>query len=396
MHLSARARGIQPSVTITIDTRAKELKAAGEQVINLSAGEPDFPTPRHVREAAVAAIEAGFTRYTPAAGIAELRRAIVEKHRRDNGVEYAEDEIVVSAGGKHALFNAFMAICDPGDQVIIPAPYWVSYPEMVRLAGGEPVIIETGPETGFKLTPEALRRALGPRSRALILNSPSNPTGTVYTRQELDELAAVAAGAGLWMVTDELYEHLIYEGEHVSVAALRPEYRERVILVNGVSKAYAMTGWRIGWAAAPRPVAKAMAAIQSQATSSVNSIAQKAAVAALTGPQDDVAAMREEYRRRRDLLVDGLARLPGIQVQRPAGAFYVYPSVQGVIGRRLAGRTITDDLVLAEVLLEETRIAVVPGTAFGTPGFLRLSYATSRSDLEEALRRLGRLLEGAA
>ncbi|EKP94468.1 pyridoxal phosphate-dependent aminotransferase [Thermaerobacter subterraneus] len=395
MHLSARARGIQPSVTITIDARAKELKAAGEQVINLSAGEPDFPTPRHVREAAKAAIDAGFTRYTPAAGIAELRRAIAQKHRRDNGLEYAEDEIVVSAGGKHALFNAFMAICDSGDQVIIPAPYWVSYPEMVRLAGGEPVIVETGPETGFKLTPEALRRALTPRSRALVLNSPSNPTGTVYTRQELDDLAAVAAEAGLWMVTDELYEHLIYEGEHVSVAALRPEYRERVILINGVSKAYAMTGWRIGWAAAPRPVARAMAAIQSQATSSVNSIAQKAAVAALTGPQDEVAAMRDEYRQRRDLLVEGLSRLPGVEVLRPAGAFYVYPSVRGLLGREIGGRRAGDDVALAEVLLEAARIAVVPGTAFGTPGYLRLSYATSRSDLEEALRRLERLLEGA-
>ncbi|HEY8551985.1 MAG TPA: pyridoxal phosphate-dependent aminotransferase [Thermaerobacter sp.] len=395
MHLSARARGIQPSVTIAIDTRAKALKDAGEQVINLSAGEPDFPTPRHVCEAAVAAIEAGFTRYTPAAGIAELRRAIADKHRRDNGVEYAEDEIVVSSGGKHALFNAFMALCDPGDQVIIPAPYWVSYPEMVRLAGGEPVIVETGPETGFKLTPEALRRALGPRSRAVVLNSPNNPTGAVYTREELDALVAVAVEAGLWIVTDELNEHLIDEGEHVSIAALRPEYRERTILINGVSKAYAMTGWRIGWAAAPRPVAKAMAAIQSQATSSVNSIAQKAAVAALTGPQDDVAAMREEYRRRRDLVVDGLSRLPGIDVERPAGAFYVYPSVRGLLGREIGGRRVDDDVALAEALLEAARIAVVPGTAFGTPGYLRLSYATARSDLEEALRRLGQLLGGA-
>ena len=395
MHLSARARGIQPSVTIAIDTRAKALQDAGERVINLSAGEPDFPTPRHVCAAAVAAIEAGFTRYTPAAGIAELRRAIADKHRRDNGVAYAEDEIVVSSGGKHALFNAFMAICDPGDQVIIPAPYWVSYPEMVRLAGGEPVIVETGPETGFKLTPEALRRALGPRSRAVVVNSPNNPTGAVYTREELDALAAVAAEADLWIVTDELYEHLIYEGQHVSIAALRPEYRQRTILINGVSKAYAMTGWRIGWAAAPRPVAKAMAAIQSQATSAVNSIAQKAAVAALTGPQDDVAAMREEYRRRRDLVVDGLSRLPGIDVERPAGAFYVYPSVRGLLGREIGGRRVDDDVALAEALLEAARIAVVPGTAFGTPGYLRLSYATARSDLEEALRRLGQLLGGA-
>lgn len=395
MHLSARARGIQPSVTIAIDTRAKALQDAGERVINLSAGEPDFPTPRHVCAAAVAAIEAGFTRYTPAAGIAELRRAIADKHQRDNGVAYAEDEIVVSSGGKHALFNAFMAICDPGDQVIIPAPYWVSYPEMVRLAGGEPVIVETGPETGFKLTPEALRRALGPRSRAVVVNSPNNPTGAVYTREELDALAAVAAEADLWIVTDELYEHLIYEGEHVSIAALRPEYRQRTILINGVSKAYAMTGWRIGWAAAPRPVAKAMAAIQSQATSAVNSIAQKAAVAALTGPQDDVAAMREEYRRRRDLLVEGLSNLPGIAVERPAGAFYVYPSVRGLLGREIGGRRVDDDVALAEVLLEAARIAVVPGTAFGTPGYLRLSYATARSDLEEALRRLGKLLGGA-
>lgn len=395
MHLSARARGIQPSVTIAIDTRAKALQDAGERVINLSAGEPDFPTPRHVCAAAVAAIEAGFTRYTPAAGIAELRRAIADKHRRDNGVAYAEDEIVVSSGGKHALFNAFMAICDPGDQVIIPAPYWVSYPEMVRLAGGEPVIVETGPETGFKLTPEALRRALGPRSRAVVVNSPNNPTGAVYTREELDALAAVAAEADLWIVTDELYEHLIYEGQHVSIAALRPEYRQRTILINGVSKAYAMTGWRIGWAAAPRPVAKAMAAIQSQATSAVNSIAQKAAVAALTGPQDDVAAMREEYRRRRDLLVEGLSNLPGIAVERPAGAFYVYPSVRGLLGREIGGRRVDDDVALAEVLLEAARIAVVPGTAFGTPGYLRLSYATARSDLEEALRRLGQLLGGA-
>src|SRR5690606_14585742 len=224
--------------------------------------------------------------------------------------------------------------------------------------------------------PEALRRALGPRSRAVVVNSPNNPTGAVYTREELDALAAVAAEADLWIVTDELYEHLIYEGEHVSIAALRPEYRQRTILINGVSKAYAMTGWRIGWAAAPRPVAQAMAAIQSQATSAVNSIAQKAAVAALTGPQDDVAAMREEYRRRRDLLVEGLSNLPGIAVERPAGAFYVYPSVRGLLGREIGGRRVDDDVALAEVLLETARIAVVPGTAFGTPGYLRLSYAT--------------------
>ena len=392
MHLSARARGIQPSVTITIDARAKELKAAGEHVINLSAGEPDFPTPEFVKRAGIAAIEANFTRYTPAAGIRELRRAIADKHRRDNGVEYAEDEIVVSSGGKHALFNAFMAICDPGDQVIIPAPYWVSYPEMVRLAGGEPVIVPTEPDTGFKLTPEALRRALGPRSRAVIINSPNNPTGAVYTREELDALAAVAAEAGLWIVTDELYEHLIYEGEHVSIAALRPDYRERTILINGVSKAYAMTGWRIGWSAAPRALSRAIAAIQSQATSAVNSIAQKAALAALTGPRDDIAAMRAEYRERRDLLLAGLERLPGVRAQRPAGAFYVFCSVEGVLGRTLGGRTVADDVALAEVLLEEARIAVVPGTAFGTPGYLRLSYATSRQDLMAALRRLEQLL----
>lgn len=392
MHLSARARAIRPSVTITIDSRAKELRAAGEHVINLSAGEPDFPTPDFIKRAGITAIEQDFTRYTPAAGIRELREAIAAKHERDNGVRYDWDEIVVSGGGKHALFNTFMAICDPGDQVIIPAPYWVSYPEMVRLAGGEPVIVETKEETGFKLTADQLRAVIGPRTRAVVVNSPNNPSGAVYSREELDALAGVCADAGLWMVTDELYEHLIYEGEHVSIAALRPEYRERTVLINGVSKAFAMTGWRIGWSASPRPLAKAIAAIQSQATSAVNSIAQKAALAALTGPRDAVIAMREEYRRRRDLLVEGLNRLPGIRCPRPGGAFYVFCSVAGVLGRELGGRRVEDDVALAEVLLEEARIAVVPGTAFGAPGYLRLSYATSPDDLREALARLERLL----
>lgn len=391
MKLSARARSIQPSVTTAMDARAKELQAAGEPVINLSVGEPDFPTPRFIKQAGIAAIEADFTRYTAAAGTRELRQAVVAKHQRENGVVYAEDEIVISSGGKHALFNTFLALCDPGDQVIIPAPYWVSYPEMVRLAGGEPVIVPTGPETGFKLTPEALRRAVGPRTRAVIINSPNNPTGVVYTRDELAALAAVAAEAGLWIVSDELYEYLIYEGEHVSIAALRPEYRERTVLINGVSKAYAMTGWRIGWSACPRPLAQAIAAIQSQATSSVNSIAQKAALAALTGPRDDVMAMRAEFQVRRDLLLAGLERISGFKAVRPAGAFYVFCDVRELLGRTLGGRRVEDDVALAQALLEEALVAVVPGTAFGTPGYVRLSYATSRENLEEALRRLERL-----
>ncbi|QUL99069.1 MAG: pyridoxal phosphate-dependent aminotransferase [Candidatus Fermentithermobacillus carboniphilus] len=393
MRLSSRARSISTSPTLALDAKTKKLQREGINIINFGVGEPDFDTPQHIKDAAIESIQAGFTKYTPSSGIPELREAICEKLKKDNGLEYKPSEVLVSVGAKHSIYNAVMVLCDEGDEVLLPAPYWVSYPEMVKLAGGTPVILPTSIESGFKVTAQALEKAITPRTTLLILNSPSNPTGAIYTREELEKIAEVCLKHNIAVISDEIYEKLIYEGEHVSFAALSPEVKAITITVNGVSKAYAMTGWRIGYAAGPEDVIKAMGDLQSHATSNPTSISQKAALAGLKGPQEPLEKMRMEFKKRRDYMVERLNKMPGIRCLTPPGAFYVYPDVSGLIGKKLAGKVVSDDTTLADILLDEARIAVVPGKAFGTQGNLRFSYATSMAKIEEGLNRLENVLK---
>ncbi|SMB98477.1 L-aspartate aminotransferase apoenzyme [Thermanaeromonas toyohensis ToBE] len=389
MKLAARATAISPSPTLSIDAQAKKMKAQGIKVINFSAGEPDFDTPEHIKKAAIQALEAGFTKYTPVAGIDELRQAVAARLAQDRGVEYEPGEIVVSCGAKHSLYNALQVCCEEGDEVVLVAPYWVSYYEQVKLAGARPIIVETNEATGFKLTKASLEEVLTPRTKLLILNSPCNPTGTVYEKKELEELAEVILQHNLWVISDEIYAALIYDGlKHVSIASLSREIKERTILIDGVSKAYAMTGWRIGYAAAPTTIARAMADLQSHSTSNPTSIAQKAAVAALTGTQEPVEKMRQEFEVRRNLMLQGLQALPGITCTRPGGAFYLFPNISGLLGKKFKGHPLNSSTDIAAVLLEHFQVAVVPGIAFGNDNYLRLSYATSREQIEAGLSRL--------
>lgn len=388
---------MSPSPTMAIDAKSKQMIAEGIDVVNFSVGEPDFETPQNVKRAGIAAIEQGFTRYTAAAGTLELRKAICAKLQRDNGLEYRPEQIVVSNGGKQSLYNAFQVLLDPGDEVIIQAPYWVSYPEMVKLAGGVPVIVETDESTGFRMTAEMIREKLTPRTRVINLNSPSNPTGAVYSRRELEEIAALAVEKDLVIVSDEMYEKLVYDGaEHISIASFGPEVKERTITINGLSKAYAMTGWRMGYAASETVYAKAMAGLQSQSTSGPCSISQKAAVEALQGPQETVEAMRQEFQRRRDYMLERLNKLPGFSVKVvPQGAFYLFPNVSGTYGMNIRGRQINSADDLAAVLLEEGRVALVPGPGFGARDYVRFSYATSMERIEEGINRIEALLREA-
>lgn len=389
MKLATRATAISPSPTLSIDAQAKKMKAQGIKVINFSAGEPDFDTPEHIKRAAIEALEAGFTKYTPVAGIDELRQAVAEKLAQDRGVEYIPTEIVISCGAKHSLYNALQVCCEEGDEVVLVAPYWVSYYEQVKLVGARPVIVETNEATGFKLTKASLEEALTPRTKLLILNSPCNPTGAVYEKKELEELAEVILEHDLWVISDEIYAALIYDGlKHVSIASLGREIKERTILIDGVSKAYAMTGWRIGYAAAPLPIAQAMADLQSHSTSNPTSIAQKAAVAALTGTQEPVEKMRQEFEVRRNLMLQGLQALPGITCTRPGGAFYLFPNISGLLGKKFKGQPLNSSTDIAAALLQHFHVAVVPGIAFGNDNYLRLSYATSREQIETGLERL--------
>jgi len=390
--ISRRAALISPSPTLAIDAKAKALKAQGVEVINFSAGEPDFDTPQHIKAAAVQALEEGFTRYTPVAGIPELRREVA-RYFSLRGLSYSPEEIVVSCGAKQSLYNALQVLLEEGEEAVLISPYWVSYHEQVKLAGGKPVVVRTDSAKGFKVTPEALEAALTPRTRAVILNSPCNPTGAVYTRQELESLAELARERDIWVISDEIYSALLYDGlQHVSIASF-PGMKERSIVVDGASKTYAMTGWRIGFAAAPLPIAQAMISIQSHSTSNPNSIAQKAVLAALRGSQEPVEKMRLEFDRRRLMMLEGLRAIPGIKCHRPGGAFYLFPDVGELLGRRFRGRILSSSLEIAEVLLEEFRVAVVPGEAFGAPGYLRLSYATSRDQIEKGLKALSLFVE---
>ena len=395
--LADRLARIKPSPTIAMTTRASEMRAQGHDIISLSAGEPDFDTPEHIRDAGKAAIDAGHTRYTPVDGTPSLKRAICAKFARENGLDYAPSQISVGTGGKQILFNALMATLDHGDEVVIPAPYWVSYPDMVLLAGGVPVIVECGIADGFRLTPQALDAAITPRTKWLILNSPSNPSGAGYSRDEMRALADVMLRhPDVWILSDDIYEHLVFDGfEFVTPAQVEPQLKDRVLTMNGVSKAYAMTGWRIGYGAGPESLIRAMAKLQSQSTSNPCSISQYAAEAALTGPQDYVAESRAVFQRRRDLVVAGLNACPGIDCPVPQGAFYVYPSIAALIGKTsAAGTRIDDDEAFANALLDEAGVAVVFGAAFGLSPHFRISYATSDAQLTEAMARIRRFCEG--
>ncbi len=382
---------IKPSPTMAITARASELKAEGLDIIGLSAGEPDFDTPVHIREAAKAAIDRGATRYTAPEGIAELRRAIVAKFARENHLDYAPDQVIVSTGGKQVLFNALVATLNPGDEVIVPAPYWVSYPDMVALAGGTPVIVPGRLEDRFKITPEALAAAITPRTKWLIFNSPSNPTGAGYSREELGRLTDVLVEhPHVWVMTDDMYEHIVFPPfVFTTPAEIEPRLLDRTLTVNGVSKAYAMTGWRIGYAAGPKPLIRAMTAIQSQSTSNPCSISQWAALEALSGPQDYIAEAALAFQRRRDLVVELLNACPGILCPVPEGAFYVYPSIASLIGRRTPdGTEIANDEAFAAALLAAEGVAIVFGAAFGLGPNFRISYAASDEVLREACRRI--------
>jgi aspartate aminotransferase len=394
--LSDRLNRIKPSPTIAMTTRAAELRAQGRDIISLSAGEPDFDTPVNIREAAKVAIDGGHTRYTAVDGTPSLKRAICDKFLRENGLDYAPSQVTVGTGGKQILFNALMATLNDRDEVIIPAPNWVSYPDMVLLAGGTPVIVECGLEQGFRLTPDSLEAAITPRTKWLILNSPSNPSGAGYDRAAMKALTDVLMRhPQVWVLSDDIYEHLVFDGfEFVTPAQVEPALKDRTLTMNGVSKAYAMTGWRIGYGAAPESLIKAMAKLQSQSTSNPSSISQYAAEAALTGPQDYISERRAIFQRRRDLVVAGLNTCPGIDCPVPQGAFYVYPSIKGLIGKTSGGGTvIVDDHAFANALLDETGVAVVFGAAFGLSPHFRISYATSDDQLVMAIDRIRRFCE---
>jgi aspartate aminotransferase len=392
--VSRRIGAIQESATLAIDAKAKALQAAGEPVIGFGAGEPDFPTPAHIVEAAiVAARDPAMHRYTPAGGLPALKDAIVMKTKRDSGYSVTTAQVLITNGGKQAVYNTFATLCDPGDEVLVQAPYWVTYPEAITLAGGVPVTVESSIETGFKLTVAALEAARTDRTKILLFVSPSNPTGAVYSPDEVEAIGRWAAEKGLWVVTDEIYEHLLYGDREISsIATLVPELGDRVVVVHGVAKTYAMTGWRVGWMLGPLDVIKAATNLQSHATSNVNNIAQRAALAALTGDLSAVAEMRVAFDRRRQTITRMLSEVPGIRCLEPEGAFYVFPSVQGVIGRTIRGTAIDSSLTLSAVILEHAKVAIVPGEAFGAPGYARLSYALGDADLVEGISRINALL----
>lgn len=391
--LSVKAKGISSSPTLAIDAKFKEMKANGEDVVGFGCGEPDFDTPQHIKDAAISAINNGMTKYTPAAGTLELRKAVAKKFKEENGLDYAPADIVVSNGAKHSLVNAFMAILNPGDEVIIPGPFWVSYPEMVKIADGTPVIVDTTEENEFKVKPCDLQKALTDKTKAIVINSPSNPTGMVYTKEELKEIADFAVANDLYVVSDEIYEHLIYEGEHISIASFNEEIKKRTIVINGVSKTYAMTGWRIGFAAAAPEIAKIMANLQSHASSNPNSIAQAAAVAALTGPKNEIERMRRHFLKRRNYMVEAINEIDGVSCKNPHGAFYIMMNIKSLMGTTMYGKVINTSDEFADLFLEKEKVAVVPGSGFGADGYVRWSYATSMDNIVEGIQRLKNFLE---
>lgn len=392
--LSRRARSLKPSPTLAINAKAKALQAQGIHVISFGAGEPDFDTPENIKEAAIKAIREGFTKYTPVGGIDELKDAIIKKFQRDNGLIYKRSEILVSCGGKHSFYNLAQAIFDQGDEVIIPSPYWVSYPPMVALAEANPVIVETKEEDEFKLRIEELKKVITPRTKALVLNSPSNPTGSVYSKEDLEKIAELALENNFFVISDEIYEKIVYDNfQFISIASLGEEIKKKTIIVHGVAKTYAMTGWRIGYTAGPEEIISAMSNIQSQSTSNPTSISQKASVEALIGPQDEVKKMVSAFEKRRNYIVQRLNEIPGVHCLKPTGAFYVFPNFSSYYGQSYQGKKISNSTELADYFLEVARVAVVPGIEFGADQFLRLSYATSMEEIKEGMDRIEEALK---
>ncbi len=396
--LSRRISAISESATLAVDAKAKALKAAGRPVVVFGAGEPDFPTPEPIVEAAIAAArESGMHRYTPTAGLPGLKAAVVAKTRRDSGYEVDASQVLVTNGGKQALYNAFAALLDPGDEVLLPAPYWTTYPESIRLAGGVPVDVITDESSGYLVDIAQLDAALTPRTKALVFVSPSNPTGAVYPPEQVAAIGQWAVEHGVWVITDEIYEHLVYgDAQFSSMPVLVPELADTCVVVNGVAKTYAMTGWRVGWMLGPQDVVKAATNLQSHATSNVNNVAQRAAQFALEGDLSAVAQMRDAFDRRRQTMTRMLAEIPGVTCPEPLGAFYCYPAVKDLLGKQIRGRRTGSSAELADLLLDEAEVAVVPGEAFGTPGYLRLSYALGDDDLVEGVTRMQKLLGDAS
>jgi len=395
MRISERVKQISPSMTLAVTSKAKQLKAQGVDVVGFGAGEPDFDTPDEIKEAAKRAIDEGFTKYTPSAGIPELRKAICEKFKTDNGLDYPPEQILVSCGAKHSIYNSVQTLVNPGDEVIIQAPYWVSYPEFVKAAGGKCVYIETGVEQEFKMTSDQVHDAITNRTALCIINSPSNPTGAVYNADELTAIMDVLIDHGISVISDEIYEKILYDGlRHACVPALQPEFKDSTILVNGVSKTYSMTGWRIGYLAAPREIVAAMERLQDHSTSNPTSISQKAALAALRGDQLAAAKMVKAFDERRQYIVKALNEIPGVRCPMPKGAFYVFPDVSGIYGKKLGGgKTVNGSLELTDYLLDKARVAVVPGIAFGNDRCIRLSYATSLEAIKEGITRMAEALK---
>ncbi len=390
MSISKRVSLVSSSPTLKISAKAKQMKQKGIDVVSFGAGEPDFDTPAHIKESAKKALDEGFTKYTPASGIKELKEAICKKFREDNNLIFSPEEILVSCGAKHSIFNAIFALCDEGDEVVLPSPYWVSFPEMIKVAGGKPVILKTTQEDSFRIKPEQLQKAITPRTKLFILNSPCNPTGMVYTKDELQLLSNVLIASNVYCISDEIYEKIIYDGEeHVSIASLGERIKELTVVVNGVSKSYSMTGWRIGYAGGPEEIISAMSNLQSHSTSNPVSFAQTAALEALSGPQDQVMEMVDEFRRRRDYIIDRLNETPGISCLKPKGAFYAFANVSEILKKG----ALKDSVSLAEKLLAEANVAVVPGSAFGDDRYIRLSYATSLENIKEGMERIKGFIE---
>jgi len=395
MNISTRARNLVPSATLAIGAKARQMQADGIDVIGFAQGEPDFDTPNHIKEAAIQAARDGFTKYTATGGINELKDAVAAKLKRDNGLAYTRNQVLISCGGKHSLYNVFQALLDPGDEVIIPAPYWVSFPEQVKLCDAKPVIVHTSEAQGFRLNRQVLEPAVTARTKLVVLNSPSNPTGSALSRVELEGIAALAVERGLVVVSDETYEALVYDGyQHVSIASLSDAMYARTIVVNSMSKAYAMTGWRLGYAAGPAEVIKAMDGLQGQMTSNPTSFAQRGAVVALTGSQEPTQRMREEFAKRRRYIVDRLNAMPGIRCHSPEGAFYVFPNVSTLYGKRHGDRAITNSTEFTTFLLDAARIAVVPGVEFGSDQHIRISYATALDKIQQGMDRMAAAIAG--
>ena len=389
MRLAERTKAIKPSPTLAMNAKAKALKAAGEDITNFGVGEPDFDTPEHIKEAAIKALREGFTKYTPVGGIDDLKAAVIDKFKHDNGLNYEKDEILVSCGAKHSLYNIAEALFGPGDEVIIPSPYWVTYPDQVLLNDATPVIVETDENNSFMIDPGLLKDKLSNKTKALILNSPSNPTGLAYDKDTLGKIAELAIEHDFYIVSDEIYEKLVYEGfRHTSIASLGNEVKERTIVVNGLSKSHSMTGWRIGFTAGPGDITKAMTNIQSQSTSNATSIAQKAAVEALRGPQDFIEKMLSEFDKRRKYMIERLNEMDGVTCKKPVGAFYAFPNVSAHFGKKFNDTPIGNSLDLSTYLLEQAKVALIPGSAFGDDRYIRLSYATSMDNIKKGLDRI--------